>query len=45
MMLEKPGVGEHPSIPNHREIRIGTLLGEIKKAGLTAAEFIELLNR
>ena len=45
MVLEKQGVREHLSIPDHREVRVGTLLREIRKAGLTAAEFIELLDR
>ena len=45
MVLEKPGVRNRLSIPNHREVKVGTLLGEIRKAGLTVAEFIELLNR
>ncbi len=45
MVLEKQGVLEHLSIPDHREVRVGTLLREIKKAGLTVAEFIELLER
>ena len=44
MVLEKPEVRNRLSIPNHREVKVGTLLGEIRKAGLTVAEFIELLN-
>ncbi|MCY4651749.1 MAG: type II toxin-antitoxin system HicA family toxin [Dehalococcoidia bacterium] len=27
MILDKPGVRQHLSIPNHREVRVGTLLG------------------
>ena len=45
MILTKPGEGYSVNIPNHREVSRGTLLKEIKKAGLTIAEFIELLNR
>ena len=43
--MEKQGVLEHLSISDHREVRVGTLGREIKKAGLTVAQFIELLNR
>lgn len=45
MILEKEGIRDHLSIPNHREVRVGTLLGELRKAGLPVAQFIELLNR
>ena len=45
MILEKQGVREHLSIPDHHEVRVGRLLREIRKSCLTVAEFIELLNR
>ena len=45
MILTKPGERHNVNIPNHREVKTGTLLREIRKAGLTVAEFIELLNR
>ena len=28
-------------VPNHRELKVGTLSGILKQAGLTAEEFIE----
>ena len=31
------------SIPNHREVKVGTLRNLIKDAGLTVEEFVELL--
>ena len=45
MILTKPGERHNVNIPNHREVKVGLLLKEIRKAGLTVAEFIELLNR
>ena len=45
MILVKTGIKENLSIPNHRELPKGTLRKLISKAGLTVAEFIELLNR
>ena len=45
MILEKTGVAPHLSIPNHREVSTNTLAREIRKAGLTTSQFIELLNR
>jgi predicted RNA binding protein YcfA (HicA-like mRNA interferase family) len=32
-------------VPNHREIKTGTLSGILKQAGLTADEFIRALQR
>lgn len=32
-------------VPNHREIKVGTLSGILKQAGLTAKEFIRALQR
>lgn len=31
-------------VPNHRELKIGTLAGVLKQAGLTAEEFINALH-
>ena len=45
MILTKPGERHNINIPNHREVKPGTLLSEIRKAGLTRDEFIELLDR
>ena len=45
MILVKPDITENLSIPNHRELPKGTLRKLISRAGLTVAEFIELLNR
>ena len=45
LILEKPGAYYHLSIPNHREVSRKVLFRELKKAGLTRAEFIELLRR
>ena len=45
MILSKPGQRYNVSIPNHREVSRNLLLKEIKKAGLTPAQFIELLGR
>ena len=45
MISVKTGIKENLSIPNHRELPKGTLRKLISKAGLTVAEFIELLNR
>ena len=45
LILEKTGAHYHLSIPNHREVSLKVLFREIKKAGLTRAEFLELLGR
>lgn len=45
MIMEKAGVIPVLSIPNNREVSKYTLAREIRKAGLTVAQFIELLNR
>lgn len=45
MILAKPGIAPHLSIPDHREVSTNTLASEIRKAGLTTAQFIELLGR
>lgn len=45
MILEKAGSPTVISIPDHREVSKNTLAREIRKAGLSTAQFIELLNR
>ena len=42
--LVKPG-SSHLTIPLHTELSVGLLANEIKKAGLTVEEFLELLGR
>jgi predicted RNA binding protein YcfA (HicA-like mRNA interferase family) len=42
-VLTKPGSIYTLSIPLHRELAIGLLRDQIRKAELTVAEFIELL--
>jgi len=32
-------------VPNHREIRVGTLAGLLRQAGVDSEEFIEALKR
>lgn len=44
MIMTKPGIAAVLSIPNHRELKRGTLRGIIRKASLGVAEFIELLG-
>jgi len=31
-------------VPNHREVKIGTLMGVLKQADVTAEEFLALLQ-
>ncbi len=31
-------------VPNHRELKIGTLIGLLKQAGVSPKEFIDALN-
>jgi hypothetical protein len=31
-------------VPNHRELKTGTLAGVLKQAGITAEQFIEALR-
>ncbi len=42
--MMKPGLRETLSIPDHRELRPGTLRALIRKAGLTPEEFLKLLK-
>jgi predicted RNA binding protein YcfA (HicA-like mRNA interferase family) len=32
-------------VPNHRELKVGTLSGVLKQAGLTVEEFVDALHR
>ena len=43
VVLTKPGSIYSLSIPLHRELAVGLLRDQIRKAELTVAEFIELL--
>ncbi len=44
IVMVKPGFPETLSIPDHREIKPGTLRALIRKAGLSVDEFVELLK-
>lgn len=44
VILVKGGVRANLSIPQHRELGPGILTKQIKKAGLTVDEFLELLK-
>ena len=44
MILGKPGLSAILSIPDHRELKRGTLRGLIRTAGLTVDEFVDLLR-
>lgn len=43
LVLSKPGVRVNLSIPQHKELSVGTLRALIKAAGLTVDEFLALL--
>jgi predicted RNA binding protein YcfA (HicA-like mRNA interferase family) len=43
IILVKPGSIVTLSIPNHKEVKRGTLRSLIKDAGLSVSEFIDLL--
>ena len=45
MILTKSGIPVVLSIPDHRELKRGTLRGLVRKSGLSLQEFIELVNR
>ena len=45
MIMTKPGVSAVLSIPDHRELKRGTLRGLIQKSGLGVPEFLALLDR
>jgi len=44
IILTKAGTPVTLSVPDHREVRRGTLRSLIRKAGLTAEEFMSLLR-
>ena len=41
--MVKPGVRANLSVPQHRELSVGTLRSLIRSSGLTVGEFLELL--
>ena len=43
LVLVKPGVRANLSVPQHRELSIGTLRAQIRHSGLTVDEFLGLL--
>lgn len=43
LVLVKPGVRTNLSIPQHRELSVGTLRALIRSAGMTVEEFLALL--
>jgi predicted RNA binding protein YcfA (HicA-like mRNA interferase family) len=43
LVMIKPGVRVNLSIPQHKELSVGTLRALIRHAGLTVDEFLELL--
>ena len=43
LVMTKPGVRVNLSIPQHKELSVGTLRALIGHAGLTADEFLDLL--
>ena len=45
MIMTKPGVSVVLSIPDHRELKRGTLRGLIRQSGLGVTEFLALVNR
>jgi len=43
VVLIKPGLRVNLSIPQHKELSVGTLRALIRNAGLTVEEFLDLL--
>lgn len=43
LVMVKPGVKANLSIPQHKELSVGTLRALIRHSGLTVEEFLELL--
>lgn len=43
LVMVKPGVKANLSIPQHKELSVGTLRALIRHAGLTVEEFLGLL--
>ena len=44
IVMVKPGFPETLSVPDHRQLRPGTLRALIRKAGLNVEEFLTLLR-
>ncbi|MCH8987591.1 MAG: type II toxin-antitoxin system HicA family toxin [Chloroflexi bacterium] len=44
MIMTKPGVSVVLSIPDHRELKRGTLRGLVRKSGLSLQEFVALVD-
>lgn len=42
-MMSKPGLRVNLSVPQHKELSVGTLRALIRNADLTVDEFLELL--
>ncbi len=45
IIMTKPGFPETLSVPDHRELKPGTLRALIRKAGLAVEQFEELLRQ
>jgi predicted RNA binding protein YcfA (HicA-like mRNA interferase family) len=43
LVMAKPGVRANLSIPQHKELSVGTLRALIRAAGMTVDEFLSLL--
>lgn len=43
LMMTKPGQRANLSIPQHKELSVGTLRALIRASGMTVDEFLELL--
>jgi predicted RNA binding protein YcfA (HicA-like mRNA interferase family) len=43
LVMVKPGVRVNLSIPQHKELSVGTLRALIRNAGMTVDEFLKLL--
>ncbi len=44
LVMVKPGVRVNLSIPQHKELSVGTLRALIRNAGMTVEEFLSLLK-
>jgi predicted RNA binding protein YcfA (HicA-like mRNA interferase family) len=43
LVMTKPGLRVNLSIPQHKELSVGTLRALIRNAGLTVDDFLELV--
>jgi predicted RNA binding protein YcfA (HicA-like mRNA interferase family) len=43
VVMSKPGIRVNLSVPQHRELSVGTLRALIRHAGMTVEEFLALL--